>query len=116
MYQLAPLALKLLPFAIAATVLAGGYLYVKNLQETVVEQQVRLEKAEEDKLVLEQQVKDLSVQKAQLDANLVEAEANRSKIRADLDATLRKLRNQKPPIECKAAVEWSIQNKGDLQW
>lgn len=113
---MAQTALRFLPHILVVLAVIGGYFYVRNLQDTVVEQQVRLEKAEEDKLALEQQVKDLSVQKAELDANLVEAEANRSKIRSELDATLRRLRTQKPPVECKAAIDWSIQNKGDLQW
>lgn len=40
----------------------------------------------------------------------------RAKIEADLSAALSKLRGQKPPTQCKEAIEWSIQNKGDLKW
>ena len=45
-----------------------------------------------------------------------EAQAARDKIQADLQVTLSKLRKQKPPTECKAAIDWAVQNKDDLKW
>lgn len=45
-----------------------------------------------------------------------EAEQARAKVQSDLAVTLKKLRQQKPPTECKAAIDWAVQNKDDLKW
>lgn len=70
----------------------------------------------EQKRVLQEQLITVTGDKKALDKRLTEADLERQKVRADLNVTLKKLRAQKPPTECKAAVEWAIENKGDLAW
>lgn len=45
-----------------------------------------------------------------------QANKARAEIQANLSAALVKLKAQKPPVECKAAIDWSIDNKYDLNW
>ena len=113
---MAPLALRFLPHILIILALVAGGFYVRHLQEKVTKQEVQLIQKEEEMSLLRTQVENLSMARSALDAALRQAEADRDKIRGDLQATLRKLRNQKPPVECKAAVEWAVDNKGDLKW
>lgn len=52
----------------------------------------------------------------QLTAALLKAGQQRKLIRAELDSTLQRMQAQKPPSECKAAIEWAVEQKGDLSW
>lgn len=45
-----------------------------------------------------------------------EADKARVQVQADLQVTIKKLRAQKPPVECKAAIDWAVDNKQDLDW
>jgi len=51
-----------------------------------------------------------------LQAKIKTADAERTKIQLDLSTALAKLRGQKAPKECKAAIDWSVLNKADLSW
>ena len=51
-----------------------------------------------------------------LQAKIKTADAERTKIQLDLSTALAKLRGQKAPKECKAAIDWSVLNKTDLSW
>ena len=54
--------------------------------------------------------------KAELTAAMQKAGRDRELIRGQLEQTLRSLRAQKPPSECKAAITWAVEQKEDLQW
>jgi chromosome segregation ATPase len=114
--MVSPLALKLLPYIIAAAALVGGYLYVTHLQEKVEEQQAALIKAEEERIRLNEALIAVTDDKKALDEEILKSEAQRAAVRAELNRTLAKLRSQRPPVECKAAIDWAVENKGDLQW
>lgn len=47
---------------------------------------------------------------------LKKSERERAARVAQLNAQIDTLRNQKPPKECKEAIDWSIEQKGDLAW
>ena len=113
---MASIALRFLPHLVVLVLIITGGLYVRHLQEKVTKQEVILSQKEEEISLLKAQVDNLSMARSALDTALREAEVEREKVRGDLQAVLRKLRNQKPPIECKAAVEWAVENKGDLKW
>lgn len=51
-----------------------------------------------------------------LAASVTKSNAQRAAIQTQLNASLTKLRQQKPPSECKAAVDWAVENRGDLAW
>jgi len=44
------------------------------------------------------------------------ADVERLVVQSERDAALQRLRNQKPPTECKAAIDWAIENKNDLSF
>jgi len=44
------------------------------------------------------------------------ANKERSAIIVEMTKTINTLSAQKPPTECKQAIEWAVQNKGDLAW
>lgn len=114
--MVSPRALKLLPYLVVITAIIGGYFYVTSLQETVAKQEATLREKEEEVNTLRQQVQDLSTQRSTIETALAQAEVERNRIRADLSKALTRLRTQQPPVECKAAVEWAVDNKEDLAW
>lgn len=78
--------------------------------------QAELVATKESKRILEENFVAATRDRDQLRSQAAEADAARAKVQADLAATLKKLRSQKPPVECKAAVDWAIERKGDLSW
>ena len=53
---------------------------------------------------------------AEADAAHRESEAKRLAIISALSNQVNNIRKQEPPKDCQKAVEWAIQNKGDLSW
>lgn len=113
---MASLALRFAPHIIIALAVISVIFYVRHLQTKVVEQEVTIKQQVEQHQILQKQVNDLTISRADLEESLKKAEGQREKIRADLQATLRKLSQQKPPVECSKAVEWAVDRKGDLAW
>lgn len=116
MFPLPSLYLKLAGAAIVALIIGwhfwGDYRVNHKLAETqeqLVSTQHNLKVAEEN-LIAATKARDEYLKAGQ------EAEAARVKIKADLQVTLTKLKKQKPPVECKAAIDWAVQNKDDLKW
>jgi hypothetical protein len=56
-----------------------------------------------------------SAAKTQNDKYL-EAEAKRINIINLMNSQISQLLKQTPPKDCQAAIDWAIQNKGDLTW
>ena len=54
--------------------------------------------------------------KAELATAMQKAETARGAIQTQLQASLSKLRAQKPPQECQAAINWAVEQKLDLSW
>ena len=116
MFSIPSLYLKLIGAAIVLGAL-GLHLWSDNrVKKSLADVQTELIRVTEERRVLETELIALTKSKETLDIQLKIADEARAKIRADLDATLKKLRVKKPPTECKAAIEWSITNKGDLAW
>lgn len=46
----------------------------------------------------------------------LEAEAKRLTVISTMNAQIGQLLKQTPPKDCQTAVDWAIQNKGDLSW
>lgn len=44
------------------------------------------------------------------------AAQDRERIRDELNGTIRRLRAQKPPQECTAAINWAVEQKADMDW
>lgn len=103
----------------AALVLAmlGWHLFGDHRTRTALDEaRAQVVLLESKTAQLEESLKQVTIAKEQLDVAITAAEAQRQQVQAELQVTLKKLRSQKPPTECKAAIEWSIENKGDLQW
>lgn len=45
-----------------------------------------------------------------------EAEKQNEKIRAELNSSVTKIRQQKPPVDCAKLGKWLVDNKADLKW
>lgn len=80
-----------------------------NTQIELAQTQAKL-KDMEDKLL--QATRDRDQVKEKLD----EAAKMNEKVRADLDVSLKKLRSQKPPVDCTKLGHWLVDNKDDLKW
>lgn len=113
---MAPLALKLAPYAAVVALVAAGYFYVSHLKSTIKEQETSLVRAEEEKFILTNKLESVTRDKEILEKQRAEADQKRAALRAELDKLLARFRSQKPPVECKAAIDWAVQNKGDLNW
>lgn len=110
------LYIKLIFAVIAVIALGSGVAYVMKLQDELeakktayTELEGKFNRSQED-LLQATTSKDALVQAT------VEATKERTRIQVELNATLSKLRMQKPPVECKAAVDWAIENKHDLSF
>ena len=110
------LYIKLIGAAIICALIGGGFWYVSSLRSDLAESRTRVTELEGKFQRSQDDLKQATADKAALDAKLAEADAARAKVQADLQVTLRKLRNQKPPVECKAAIDWAVDNKDDLKW
>jgi septal ring factor EnvC (AmiA/AmiB activator) len=101
--------------AIALTCI-GAWAYVSGLRTSLreAEDALTLSKARETSLTA--QLTEATKLKSTLTKQLSAAEAERNTIRAQLQKSLSKLRLQQPPQECKAAIDWAVENKGDLAW
>lgn len=102
-------------FALTGAV-GGGYLYVSNLKsnlkeakELAVKQQLELSRLNEELLAATKTKQEL------MDA-AEKAGQERQRIQAQLTGEIRKLRAQKPPQECKAAIDWAVEQKADMEW
>lgn len=114
--MLSTLYIKLIGAAIIAAIVGGCLLYVSSLRSNLAESRTRVTELEGMLARSQEDLKQATADKAELDSRLAIASAARSKVQADLSATIRRLRNQKPPQECKAAIEWAVENKDDMKW
>lgn len=105
-----------LKYVLAALALIGAAYYVNHLHSVIDVQRTDLAQARGENERLSASVQQLSMERAELDERFRKAQEARADIQRDLDATLRKLRNQKPPVDCNAAVQWAVERKGDLEW
>jgi chromosome segregation ATPase len=110
------LYIRLIVVAAILAALGGAYGYVHHLKSS-------LEEAQAEIVVLDGKYKssqeDLAkaTEAAQaLDAQRKQADDARIAIQKQRDEALTKLRTQKPPVDCKAAIQWSVDSKGDLSW
>ena len=116
MFNLPSLYLKLAGAALVALIIGwhfwGDYRVNHKLEQVQAELVATKQdlKIAEENLVAATKARDEYLKAGQ------EAQAAREKIQADLQVTLTKLKKQKPPTECKAAIDWAVQNKDDLKW
>ena len=85
---------------------------LEQTQAELVQTQSKLKQAE-DNLIAATRARD-EVQDA-----VNQAEKEKTKIKEDLEVSLKKLRAQKPPVapaECKILGKWLVDNKDDLKW
>ena len=114
--MLPTLYIRLIGAAIIASIIGGGFWYVSSLRSNLAESRTRVTELEFKLKTSEDNLKQATEDKAALDTKLAEADAARAKVQADLLGTLKKLRSQKPPTECKAAIDWAVEKKDDLTW
>lgn len=98
------------------SVIVAEYLYIRSLHDINIKQAEVITQQRAQISALSKQLDDISTQRNTIEDALRRAETERNEIRSELAKTLTKLRTQKPPVDCKAAVDWAVENKGDLQW
>lgn len=116
MFGLPTLYLKLAGAAVIAAVLGWHLFGDWRVKHTLEQTQLELANYKVQYKQLEDQFVQATKDRDSYKKAGEEADAARAKVRADLDVTLKKLRAQKPPTECKAAIDWAVQNRDDLKW
>lgn len=111
-----PLTVRLIPYALLGAALIGGYIYVLVLKTTIQSQEATINAARYEIAGLQLKIDEITRDKQALTDNLEKANSERKKVREELNRTLTKMRAQKPPSDCKEAIDWSVKNKGDLNW
>lgn len=114
--MLSTLYIKLIGAAIIAAIIGGCLWYVSSLRSNLADARTRVTELEGKFQRSQDDLKQATADKEVLDKSLAASALARSKVQADLSATIKRLRNQKPPQECKAAIDWAVENKDDMKW
>ena len=93
---------------------AGGYVWYLRAANYNLTEQVKVEQAKFEQV--RQDLLRVTEERSVLDSQLKEAEVLRGTLVKSYDARLKALRGQKPPVECKAVIDWAIENRSDLAW
>lgn len=110
------LYIRLAGIAVFVLAVLGGYFYVKNLQSNLAEAQAQVLELQGKYKTSQEDLTKATESAAALDAARKSADEARAQVQRERDAAMAKLRGQKPPVDCKAAIQWSIEQKGDLSW
>lgn len=110
------LIIKAIAAAVLLAALSGAWLHYKSITKDLATTKTSLQQVQTKFDISQAELVTVTADKAKFEKRAAKSTADRRKIQTNLDATLKKLRNQQPPTECKAAIEWSIENKGDLTW
>lgn len=117
------LNVRLALYATGALLVALALFYVHSLRSQVADLtgQVQVLKSQKVELIrridqANQTLEDLKSSGETLEKQRQEALTKAEEARKKAEQQLVILRRQKPPTECKAAIDWSIQNAGDLKW
>lgn len=107
---------KEIALAIVLTMLIASGTVIKSKSDQIDLLQISLDKCEEAKEDLDAKV--AVFEKAVVDAekSYVLSEQKRLEIVSILTEQVNTLTKQNVPKECKAAVQWAKDNKGDLSW
>jgi len=108
--------IKLAAAGILLAALAAFYLHYRGLKSDLFDAHTQVSLLNEQVRSVNEALRETTQSRDELKSNLSAAEITRAKVQADLQTTLRKLRNQRPPTECKAALDWAVDNKDDLKW
>lgn len=115
--------IRLYIYATGAILVALAMFYVQHLRSNITDlthqvQVLELQKTELIRRVdqANKTLEDLKSSGESLEKQQKEAVKVAEEARKKAEQQLVILRRQKPPVECKAAIEWSIQNVGDLKW
>ena len=115
----------MLQYKIIAVLIALGLLGTFITVHHLADRKVRadLEVSKQEVLAAQVQVKSLEDQLKAVteDAAVLKVRLDASsqailKVRADAALITKKLKEQKPPVDCKAAIQWSVENAKDLAW
>jgi septal ring factor EnvC (AmiA/AmiB activator) len=108
--------LKVLGFGL---VLLGLAWHLKGDKDTKEE----LQSAKEEIVVLQGKldhanytIEQLSRDKAAVEAQVAQANEQRTKIQASLRTALKDLAKQQVPVECGEAIDFAVEHKDDLAW
>jgi len=98
--------------------LAVGTLYAskKSLERQLNEAKVSLGIETERTARLNDQIKDLTTAKEVVVQKTTVAKQKRRQVQKTIKERIELLILEAPPAQCDAAIEWAIENKGDLQW
>jgi len=106
----------ILSIVFGITAVVGAYTYVGALKDQltrknseIAELNFKLKRSQHD-LVSATADKQIIIEM------LAKSAKERQVIQSNLSATIQRLQSQKPPTECKEAIEWAVENKNDLAW
>lgn len=115
--------IRLYLYATGALLVALALFYVHHLKGNITDLTAQVQVLTEQKTELirrvdqaNQSLEDLKISGEILEKQRLEAIVKADEARKKAESQLVILRRQKPPVECKAAIDWSIQQKDDLKW
>lgn len=103
-------------YVILGALLLGVVTYVGFLHKHIGALSIELAQAEHKNETLSETIRFMSTSQQDMVTKVDAATKQREQIQQKLSATQRKLRQQVPPTECKEAIEWAVDNVGDLNW
>lgn len=110
------LYIRLAGIAALVIAIAGGWFYVTSLKSNLAEAQAQVLELQVKYKTSQLDLTNATSDREALDAARKGADDARLRLKAERDAALQKLRTQKPPVDCKAAIQWSVDQKSDLSW
>lgn len=106
-----------------ALLVALALFYVHHLRTNITDLTAQVQVLTDQKTELirrvdqaNQSLEDLKISGEILEKQRLEAISKADEARKKAEQQLVILRRQKPPVECKATIDWAIQQKDDLKW
>jgi predicted Holliday junction resolvase-like endonuclease len=110
------LYIRLIVVTIVLALIGGAYGYVKHLQSNLAEARAEIVVLDGKFKTSQEDLAKATEAALTLDTQRKVADEARAAVQKERDVALSKLKNQKPPVDCKAAIQWSVDSKGDLSW
>lgn len=101
---------------ILTAVVSGGWLHYTGMKSDLNAAKALATNLQVKNLELRAQLVEATQDRDALVSAAQKAAQERELIREQLNGAIRRLRAQKPPQECTAAINWAVEQKADMGW